>query len=210
MARCEECLHYDLCETFEVHNDMKKVPPIYCGFYKPTADVVPKSEVELLEREVRLLTENRITAKYPHCVLGSYYAVLTKSLEDYEKVIADISIVAKDEVERLNKEFDDLAEEHSDLIVEKDRLFDIAEKQQAEIERLERICHSYALQYGTVTDQQKVIDKAKAEVAREIFEEIESKLLVAPNIEDFDGYVRMLLDDFCELKKKYTEGENDR
>lgn len=66
----------------------------------PRADVVPKSEVEHLEREVRLLTENSITAKYSHCVIGSYYAVLTKSLEDYEKVIADISSAAKAEVAR--------------------------------------------------------------------------------------------------------------
>lgn len=44
------------------------------------------------------------------------------------------------------------------------------------------------------------------DAARQIFKSIESKLMVAPNIEDFDGYVRMLLDDFCELKEKYTEG----
>ena len=66
----------------------------------PTADVAPKSEVEHLKREVRLLTENTITAKYSHCVIGSYYAVLTKSLEDYEKVIVDISSAAKAEVAR--------------------------------------------------------------------------------------------------------------
>ena len=68
--------------------------------YMPPADVAPKSEVEHLEREVRLLTENTITVKYPHCVVGSYYAVLTKSLEDYEKVIADISSAAQADVAR--------------------------------------------------------------------------------------------------------------
>lgn len=42
----------------------------------------------------------------------------------------------------------------------------------AEVERLEQILNSYALQYGTVKDQQEVIDKIKRETAREIFAEI--------------------------------------
>lgn len=87
----------------------------------PTAYVVPKSEVERLtveleamrtaansykmhyenaKAEVKALTENNITAKYPNCVLGSYYAILTKSLEDYDKLIADISAETKAEVAR--------------------------------------------------------------------------------------------------------------
>ena len=90
-------------------------------------------------------------------------------------------------------------------------LHDAYQKQQAEIERLERICHSYALQYGTVTDQQKVIDKAKAEVAREIFEEIERLLREHSDYEILcDGkslwyYEESLGEDISELKKKYTE-----
>ena len=42
----------------------------------------------------------------------------------------------------------------------------------AEVERLQHILDCYALQYGTVKDQQSVIDKAKAETKREIGEEI--------------------------------------
>ena len=83
----------------------------------------------------------------------------------------------------------------------------------SEVERLERICNSYALQYGTVRDQQKVIDKAKAEVAREIFEEIEniiennrykSYLANSP----FWGWsyrIVGIINGIAELKKKYTE-----
>jgi hypothetical protein len=68
----------------------------------------------------------------------------------------------------------------------------------SEVERLEQILNSYALQYGTVKDQQAVIDKAKAEVAREIFEEIETLFAV----ENF----RLICNRqaFAELKKKYT------
>ena len=42
----------------------------------------------------------------------------------------------------------------------------------AEVERLQHILDCYALQYGTVKDQQSAIDKAKAEVEKEIGEEI--------------------------------------
>ena len=56
-----------------------------------TADVVPKSEVDRLETEVRLLTENSISAKYPCCVSTSKGLILTKSLEEYDKLLADIS-----------------------------------------------------------------------------------------------------------------------
>ena len=95
---CDDCKY-----NFSYNNQecpMCKICEFKWLLDKYTADVVPKSEVGALEREVRLLTENTITAKYSHCVIGSYYAVLTKSLEDYEKVIADISRAAKAEVAR--------------------------------------------------------------------------------------------------------------
>ena len=57
----------------------------------PSADVVPKSEVDRLETEVRLLTENSISAKYPCCVSTSKGLILTKSLEEYDKLLADIA-----------------------------------------------------------------------------------------------------------------------
>lgn len=47
MATCKECLHYDLCEALEM-NGLSKVHPSQCGFYKPTADVVPRSDYEQL------------------------------------------------------------------------------------------------------------------------------------------------------------------
>ena len=45
MARCEGCIHFDVCEALEKGNGLMKVHPIYCGFYKPTADVAPRAEV---------------------------------------------------------------------------------------------------------------------------------------------------------------------
>ena len=66
----------------------------------PTADVASKSEVERLQSEVKALTEHSITAKYPHCVLCGNGAILTKSLEEYDKLIGDISSSTKYEVAR--------------------------------------------------------------------------------------------------------------
>ena len=62
-----------------------------------------------------------------------------------------------------------------------------------EIDRLKYILRSYALQYGTVMGQQKVIDEIKREVAREIFEEMDILGTYNPTI-------------YAELKKKYMEG----
>ena len=138
MPRCEECLHYDLCQALEDNNNMKKVPPIYCGFYKNTADVVPKIEVEKL------------------------HEVIFKKEDLMQKIARERN-------------------QYSD-----------------EVDRLTKIINSYTLQYGTVKDQQAVIDKAKAEVATEIFEEIEK---ICVGMQDFT--------DYAELKKKYTEGAQD-
>lgn len=80
---------------------------------------------------------------------------------------------------------------------------------ESEIERLKRICNSYALQYGTVRDQQKVIDEAKREVAREIFEEIETKLKPVILLSCFGQPVYNSSVILAELKKKYTEEATD-
>lgn len=39
MPRCEECLHFDVCDALEA-NDIAKVPPLHCGCFKNAADVV--------------------------------------------------------------------------------------------------------------------------------------------------------------------------
>ena len=64
-----------------------------------------KAEVERLKRELDLVIENSISARYPHCVLCGNGAILTKSLEEYDELIADISAEAyKEFAERLKEE----------------------------------------------------------------------------------------------------------
>lgn len=86
----------------------------------------------------------------------------------------------------------------------------------SEVERLEHILNSYALQYGTVTEQQEVIDKTKEEVAWEIFAEIDNILyrfaypsltaIGTINVINAEGY-HLRTRDYAELKKKYTENK---
>ena len=40
MPKCEECLHFDVCDAFENGNGIKKIYPTQCGCYKAAADVV--------------------------------------------------------------------------------------------------------------------------------------------------------------------------
>ena len=73
-----------------------------------------------------------------------------------------------------------------------------------EVERLTNILNSYALQYGTVMDKHIVIERARAEVAREIILEIDTLICCHANGDIDDKRLYILFD---ELKKKYTEGE---
>lgn len=77
---------------------------------------------------------------------------------------------------------------------------------ESEVKRLKTICNSYALQYGTVRDQQKVIDEAKREVAREIFEEIEREAMISRACAKRGITYSASI---AELKKKYTEETTD-
>ena len=75
-----------------------------------------------------------------------------------------------------------------------------------EVDRLRHTLDSYALQYGTVKDQHAVIDRIKAETAREIFAEIKNLCSLH---HEFNGTQIVAHIDFkklAELKKKYTEG----
>lgn len=49
-------------------------------------------------------------------------------------------------------------------------------RQVAEIERLERIAHSYMLQYGTAADKEVFLKKARAEAIKELAEKLKKDL----------------------------------
>lgn len=119
----------------------------------------------------------------------------------------------KDRLVRLlqnNSYLDVLDDEHwmlaAEQLIANGVLFDADVAPREEVERLERILNSYALQYGTVRDQQRVIDEAKSEVAREIFEEI--RKIFIHRIFYSTNEIDDIASDLDELKKKYME-ENE-
>jgi hypothetical protein len=102
----------------------------------------------------------------------------------------------------------------------------------AEVERLQRILDSYALQYGTVKDQHEVIDQIKRAIARDIVMDAKTKLLDYHSQEDekysksrsktkkqFDiqteryraitDAIKFAIETLTGIEKKYTEDSTD-
>ena len=77
-----------------------------------------------------------------------------------------------------------------------------------EVDRLRHSLDSYAIQYGTVKDQREAIDRIKAEVAAEIFAEIEPCHAIG-DITGTDVYYAIRVEDYNKCKKKYTEDTTD-
>ena len=57
MKTCKDCLHVDVCEKLR---PLEYCLDKGCSHFKPTADVVPKSEVEALEREIARLKKSTL------------------------------------------------------------------------------------------------------------------------------------------------------
>lgn len=169
MARCNDCIHGECCSIF-VHtrtvlcNDKAEK---MCKLFKSTADVVPKSEYDTV------------------------VSAVDNSTKEFLK-LHDAYQNAKAEVERLEGE----------LIVERTRRENAVNAYHAaksEVETEYKYCHAvgYAKVYTkTLEDYYKtrksIAKEGKAEVAREIFEEIDILGTYNPTL-------------YAELKKKYTE-----
>lgn len=66
-----------------------------------------QAENERLEKENKLLIDNDVSNKYPNCVLVEKGRIYTRTLEDYDKLIGDISTESyTDFAESLKKDFD--------------------------------------------------------------------------------------------------------
>ena len=78
--------------------------------FAPTADVAPRAEIERLETENKLLIENDVRNKYPNCVSVEKGRIYTRTLEDYDELIGDISAEAiKEFAERAKEKMQNLA-----------------------------------------------------------------------------------------------------
>ena len=71
---------------------------------KTALDLINRQKAEIERFTIDLKILQHATTKYPHCVLGSNFAVFTESLEEYDKLIASISTEAvKEFAERLKE-----------------------------------------------------------------------------------------------------------
>lgn len=73
----------------------------------------------------------------------------------------------------------------------------------AEIERKDKILNSYALQYGTVTDQSKKVKEIKSEAYKEFAEEYEKRCIAS------GVYPAVTKNILKNLLKELTEGSNE-
>lgn len=118
---------------------------------------------------------------------------------------------AVERIEKFSKELDELAEEHSDLIVEKDELFDIAERQKAEIERLKAtvdVAEKHVTPFFFMSAFDKHIEKAKADAVKEFAERLKQEMEDFARI-DFNGstYYGIGLHHIDSLVEEFTEGQ---
>jgi uncharacterized protein YukE len=142
MATCKDCLHYEPCYEYgnildPIHGGVK------CDSFKPTADVVPKSEVEELK-----------------AIIADHKA--------NEERLEELYSNAKAEVEKETKNWQEL---YADTVSKWEKAYE-----ELEIK----------------------LENAKAEVAREIFEEIK-------RIGGVNNGAFLYNTEIAELKKKYKE-----
>ncbi len=167
MARCEDCIYSKMCYWIAVFGE--KTP---CEHFLSPADVVPKSEVEMLKRQLEPFKEVQcFTCK--HYDIGHDH-VPCCYCEDYDKYIwlsadADTDIYTSDE-----SEFDSIPVEVAQVL------------------------------------KYKAVEKAKTEVAREIFAEIDKVREDCTITVDDRGYFQLTKfeKNIAELKKKYTGGSD--
>ena len=217
MARCKDCIHDKVCDEWAVTSGIPFVNSETCEHFAPTADVVPKSEVEKWQGrcrewyEVAELKSNCIMEldeglakanaeiKRLHGILLQFTDIVHKWGARNGIDTSEISLVpilqkeADGIVGKMEQEIETLKDNNKHLAV-------LLEEAKDEANRYKR--------YYFHHDYDKMIAEAKAEVARGIFEEIEkayerSFWIDNDNIGHFQ---RFKLDQYlAELKKKYTE-----
>ncbi len=98
METCKNCLHYDICTFHVTGNENEK-----CTHYTPTADVVPKSEVEdakikavagvIAEIAERLKSKHNTFKTCASRLVGNEYA--SGRMEAYEEFIDILNEISK-------------------------------------------------------------------------------------------------------------------
>ena len=106
MARCEDCLHYNLCVDIETRH--LKIILIgdkaeRCKQFTPTADVVPKSEVDLYRKQVDEL-EDELASTYDKLETAKTDVARTFRKRMNEKMGKHTHLLVKEYVQRILRE----------------------------------------------------------------------------------------------------------
>ena len=85
---------------------------------------------------------------------------------------------------------------------------------ESEVERLQNILDSYALQYGTVMDKHVIIERARAEEAKQVLSDLKKQVhdkATYPHNSGIDPYMSLKVFDAIlnNIIKKYSEGKNE-
>lgn len=179
---------------------------------KAVSDMTRYIDVDGLIKEIILLCQ--LAQKRVRDTPGNspVYERYSTQLQDRERILRIINAQpTADVVPR--SEYDALAEQNESLEIELENmrrnLGDAREgwnDAECEVERLREINSLLTEAMQVKQEWQRRYNNAKAEVAREIFEEIE-KLLRIGVVEHLDCLNAYVKKGYTELKKKYTEGE---
>ena len=140
------------------------------------AEYIEREAVEeIMQKHICSDCTNEKSLDCPLCQLHRPFDEISK--------IPTADVVPKSEVEKLKQDL-----EIAEIAIENRNI---------ELEGMRTAANSYKMHY----------EQAKAEVAREIFEEIESLLATYTYEDNYGDYISTgVTEELAELKKKYTEG----
>lgn len=140
------------------------------------------------------------------------YEVQEQDIADFSQGISTVKKVIED-ASALLREKDVLIEaltiKSEDLEAELIQSYELFKENDAEIERLQKICHSYALQYGTVMDKGNVLERARFETISEVVERLKlagNELVNKYCVHTHEGRVIKLYDWIDYVAEKLTRG----
>ena len=109
--RCGNCIHKNVCELYDIVQDPTHA--VGCGIFLDTSDVVPKSDVEALRREIARLEKALCNSLPSYCQvmtekqvmeIGKAYGRREVAREIFEEIERKVKASITIHLEEINKE----------------------------------------------------------------------------------------------------------